>query len=46
MNEDTRVNHPSYYARINKPMPSDVFKSVNELLKGKNGEVINWFKYI
>lgn len=41
-----KVNHPSYYARINKPMPSDVFKNINELLKGKNGEVINWFKYI
>lgn len=41
-----KVNHPAYYARINAPMPNDVFKTIDKLLVGKYGESINWFNYL
>lgn len=36
--------HPAYYARIGKRMPSTVFKDVSKLTKDKYGEPIQWFQ--
>lgn len=36
--------HPSYYARINKKMPSTVFNTITRLTKEKYGESIIWFE--
>lgn len=35
--------HPAYYARINKRMPSTVFKEITKLTKEKYGKPIIWF---
>lgn len=37
-------NHPAYYARLNKRMPSTVFTEVNKYLKGMYNEEIVWYK--
>lgn len=46
INKDTnviiKVNHPAYYARINKDMPN-IFKQIDKLLINKYGESIKWF---
>lgn len=42
-NDIIKCGHPSYYARTETPMP-DVFSQVNELLKGKYGTTIEWYK--
>ena len=39
-----RCRHPSYYARTNTGMPSDVWKQVNNILIGQSGYGIEWFK--
>lgn len=38
--------HPAYYARKNMPMPSGIWKTVNDIIKSINGkdEEIKWFK--
>ena len=38
--------HPAYYARINAPMPSGIWKSVNDIIRSINGkeEEIKWFQ--
>ena len=49
---DSRFNyilcdkHPAYYARKNIPMPSGIWKTVNDIIKSINGkdEEIKWFK--
>lgn len=38
------VNHPAYYARLNAPMPVELFKEINTLVKGKYGKPIEWYK--
>ena len=38
--------HPSYYARINKPMHSKIFYEINKLLKLKYNQTINWYEEI
>ena len=40
-----KVKHPSYYARIGKDMPSDIFKRVSDLCREKYGTSIKWFTY-
>jgi len=39
-------HHPSYYARINKPMSSKIFYEINKLLKFKYNQTINWYEEI
>lgn len=36
-------NHPAYYARINKDMPSDIFYKINKLLYNKYGYKIKFY---
>lgn len=36
-------DHPAYYARVGKRMPSKVFKSIDKLVKDKYGESIIWY---
>lgn len=40
-----KEKHPSYYARINKDMPNNIFKKVSDLCKEKYGEPIEWLMY-
>lgn len=39
-----KEKHPSFYSRINQPMPSRIFKSVNDILYSQNGDKIKWFE--
>ena len=39
-----KVEHPAYFARLNKDMPSDVFIKVNDLLKKYYNIKINWYE--
>ena len=43
-NHVIRCRHPSYYARTNTRMPSDVWKQINDILIGQNGYGIEWYK--
>lgn len=43
-NDVLEVEHPAYFARVNKDMPSDVFYEVNRLLKLKYNTIIKWYK--
>lgn len=43
-NNVLEVEHPAYFARIGKDMPSDVFYEINRLLKAKYNYIINWYK--
>ena len=38
-----KVQHPAYYARIQKKMPSEIFKQINEIIDGKYRVNINWY---
>ncbi len=38
-----KENHPAFYARSNKRMPSDIFYSINKYLKQEYGESIMWY---
>lgn len=42
-NDMLTIEHPAYYARNNKDMPSDIFYKINSLLKGKYNSTIKWF---
>ena len=39
-----KEKHPAYYARINKDMPSTIFKEISRLTKEKYGNPIQWYK--
>lgn len=41
-NHIIKVEHPAYFARVNKSMPN-IFKSIDVLLKEKYGETIKWY---
>lgn len=43
-NDVLEVEHPAYFARVGKDMPSDVFYEVNRLLKLKYNTIIKWYK--
>lgn len=43
-NHILKENHPAYYARSNKRMPSDIFKKINKYLKNQYNEEIMWYK--
>jgi len=38
--------HPAFYARMNAPMPCNIWKTVNDIIKSINGkeEEIKWFR--
>ena len=37
-------NHPSYYARIHKDMPSKIWSDINQILINLNNYCIKWYK--
>ena len=39
-----RCRHPSFYARTNSRMPSDIWKQIDSILIGQRGYSIEWFK--
>lgn len=43
-NHIIKENHPAYYARLNKSMPSSLFKEVNDYLKGQYNQTIVWYR--
>ena len=47
INEDfnyiIKEKHPSWYARTNTPMPSDIWRRVRSILRDQNGIGIKWF---
>lgn len=43
-NDVLEVEHPAYFARIGRDMPSDVFYEINRLLKGRYNATIEWYK--
>jgi uracil-DNA glycosylase len=42
-NKIIKVQHPSYFYRVNKSMPSEIFQEVNRYLKDYYNEPIKWF---
>lgn len=42
-NHILKENHPAYYARLEQPMPSELFYEINRLLYGQYGEKIVWY---
>lgn len=43
-NHIIKENHPAYYARLNKSMPSSLFNEVNEFLKKQYNQTIVWYR--
>lgn len=43
-NHVIRCRHPSYYARTQTRMPSDIWKQINDILIGIYGYGIKWYK--
>ena len=39
-----KIEHPVYFARINKKMPYHIWKDINKILYDLYGERIEWFK--
>ena len=39
-----KIEHPAYFARINKKMPYHIWKDINRILYYLYGERIEWFK--
>lgn len=44
LNDIIEIEHPAYFARTNKEMPSEVFYKVNESLKNKYGSTIQYYQ--
>ena len=42
-NHIIKENHPAFYARTGRAMPSDVFTEVNKYLKGQYNQQIVWY---
>lgn len=38
------IQHPAYFARINKPMPTSVFRDINKFVEAQYGKRIKFFK--
>lgn len=43
-NDIIEIEHPAYFARTNKEMPSEIFYKVNKLLKNKYGSTIQYYQ--
>ena len=39
-----KIKHPSWYARVKEPMPSELWREIDNILIGQNGYGIEWFK--
>lgn len=39
-----KIEHPAYFARLNKRMPSDIWYKINDLVYSLYGERIEWYK--
>ena len=39
-----RIRHPSWYARQNQRMPSEIWQEINKILIGLNGSAIEWYQ--
>ena len=39
-----KIEHPAYFARINKKMPYHIWKDINKIIYDLYGERIEWFK--
>lgn len=42
-NDILEIEHPAYFARINKIMPYDIWTRINEILYGRYGEKIKFY---
>lgn len=45
-NDIIEVEHPAYFARMNRPMPHKVFEEIDAILYGRYGETIKWYNEI
>lgn len=45
-NDVIETKHPAYYARNKESMPSETFVTINNLIEGKYGKPIEWFKEV
>ena len=43
-NDILEIEHPAYYARLNKRMPSELFVTISNLCKDKYGVPIKWYQ--
>ena len=43
-NRIIRIRHPSYYARTNTKMSSEIWQEINQILIGQNGTGIEWYQ--
>ena len=43
-NDILEIEHPAYYARLNKRMPSELFVNISNLCKDKYGVPIKWYE--
>lgn len=43
-NDILEIEHPAYYARLNKVMPGNIFTDINSILHKKYNEQIIWYK--
>ena len=43
-NDILEIEHPAYYARLNKRMPSELFVNISNMCKDKYGVPIKWYK--
>lgn len=43
-NDVIEIEHPAYFARLGKEMPSSIFYEINKLLKSKYNCQVNWYK--
>jgi uracil-DNA glycosylase len=39
-----KIEHPAYFARLNKKMPNDIWYRINDLVYSLYGEKIEWYK--
>lgn len=45
-NHIIKTRHPSWYARNNEKMPSDLWSCINDILIGQNGYGIEWYETV
>lgn len=43
-NDILEIEHPAYYARLNKRMPSELFVNISNMCKDKYGVPIKWYQ--
>lgn len=43
-NSILEIEHPAYYARLNKRMPSELFATISSMCKDKYGVPIKWYQ--